>query len=428
MNTLMHKSARQQKAPTRPTLYAITTPLLLAVLIGLSGCNDNDDNDSDTALLSISSALSGQQEVPSLQNAARGSSSVSINEETGDISGYVTGENLSGPINAAHIHSANAGQNGGVIIGLVQDSANANRFNIPDATQLTAEQLTLLKQGGLYFNMHTTAYPAGEIRGQILPSGYKLAIDHLSGENEVPQAVTTSASGTSYITYHNNTTPAATVNVRTINLSDATNAHLHQAFAGNNGPVIIPLAQQGAEPDLWMAEVELSTEQLAALKAGQVYANVHSLTNPSGELRGQITPEGVYVVRTVLSGDQEVPAVTSSASAVAYTTVNSAGDINAIVRTSGADDATAAHIHQAATGSNGAAIIPLAQDADDVTVWEAPAGSQLDAEQMTAFNSSGLYFNVHTPANTSGEVRGQIMHEDSNVTPAATDTTTPTTY
>jgi hypothetical protein len=40
-------------------------------------------------------------------------------------------------------------------------------WNVPANATLTADQFKAFKQGNLYFNAHSTAFPGGEIRGQI---------------------------------------------------------------------------------------------------------------------------------------------------------------------------------------------------------------------------------------------------------------------
>jgi hypothetical protein len=45
--------------------------------------------------------------------------------------------------------------------------ATAGIWSVPAGTFLTAAQLTALKVGSLYVNVHTVNNPAGEIRGQI---------------------------------------------------------------------------------------------------------------------------------------------------------------------------------------------------------------------------------------------------------------------
>lgn len=68
--------------------------------------------------------------------------------------------------------------------------------------------------------------------------------------------------------------------------------------------------------------------------------------------------------------------------------------------------ATAAHIHQGASGANGTVIVTLTDQGGGK--WAVPAGTVLTEAQAAVFTTNGLYFNVHTAANTSGEIRGQI--------------------
>ena len=66
---------------------------------------------------------------------------------------------------------------------------------------------------------------------------------------------------------------------------------------------------------------------------------------------------------------------------------------------------TAAHIHEAAPGKNGPVIIPLAKKGDTYTV---PAGAKLTDAQFASFQAGNLYVNVHTAANSGGEIRAQL--------------------
>ncbi|MCY7317446.1 MAG: CHRD domain-containing protein, partial [Ramlibacter sp.] len=58
-----------------------------------------------------------------------------------------------------------SGVNGPVIVPLTNDGSGV--WSVPANTVLTADQLKASKQGNLYFNAHSTAFPGGEIRGQI---------------------------------------------------------------------------------------------------------------------------------------------------------------------------------------------------------------------------------------------------------------------
>jgi len=110
-------------------------------------------------------------------------------------------------------------------------------------------------------------------------------------------------------------------------------------------------------------------------------------------------------VQVMLSGSQEVPAVTTSASGSGTITVGDDMSISGSVTTTGVAG-TAAHIHTAAAGQNGPVSIPLTKSGDNG--WAVPAGTKLTDAQFAAFKAGNLYVNVHSEANKGGEIRGQI--------------------
>ena len=115
------------------------------------------------------------------------------------------------------------------------------------------------------------------------------------------------------------------------------------------------------------------------------------------------------VVTFPLSGDQQVPAVTTTATGSGYALVNSMTyALEVVVNTEGVDDATAAHIHTGAAGENGDVLVGLEQSADDMGMWMTPADTMIDIDTYDVLISGGHYVNIHTPANPDGELRGQI--------------------
>jgi len=106
-----------------------------------------------------------------------------------------------------------------------------------------------------------------------------------------------------------------------------------------------------------------------------------------------------------LSGDQEVPPVTTSASGSGTISVGADKTVSGSVMVKGVN-ATAAHIHEAAKGKNGPVIVPLTKSGDNT--FSVPAGAKLTDAQMQALQSGGLYVNVHSAANPNGEIRAQL--------------------
>lgn len=302
-----------------------------------------------------------------------------------------------------------------------------------DGAALTASQITAFDGQGLYFNVHSAANPNGEIRSQIVPSASAFVTDSgnpvvdnagnpassntfsalLSGDQEVP-ATTTSASayGTIVLDPVAKTISGALVTSGIV----GTAAHIHNALPGVSGPVVFPLA---GGPTVWtLAATSISDAQIADLKAGAYYLNVHSAAAPNGEIRGRLNQQLRFAA---LNGANEVPAVTTTASGTGVLALNpTTNQISGFVKTAGITG-TAAHIHEGAAGVAGGVIVPLTETPAGSGVWVVPAGRLLTTSQVASFNAGNLYFNVHSTANPGGEIRGQIVAATIKLGTAALD-------
>ena len=109
-------------------------------------------------------------------------------------------------------------------------------------------------------------------------------------------------------------------------------------------------------------------------------------------------------VKVTLAGDQEVPPVKSAGTGGGTIVVGTDKSVSGSVMTTGITG-TAAHIHEAAAGTNGPVIVPLTKAGDTYTV---PAGAKLTDAQFASFQAGNLYVNVHTAANPGGEMRAQL--------------------
>ena len=117
-------------------------------------------------------------------------------------------------------------------------------------------------------------------------SATALAADvKLSGDQEVP-AVKSAGSAAGAITIGDHGAVSGSV---TATGFTPTAAHIHQAAAGKNGPVIVPFTKDGDKFSA-PAGAKLTPDQMKAYKAGELYVNVHSAANPGGEVRAQLKP------------------------------------------------------------------------------------------------------------------------------------------
>ncbi len=139
--------------------------------------------------------LSGFEEVPAVSTDANGEFRARISNDESSISYELNYSDLQGNITQAHIHFAQAGVNGGVAVWLCSNLASpptpvgvqpcaaspgsvsgmitAGDVVGPGGQGISAgefdELLRAIRAGKTYVNVHTSAFPGGEIRGQIDP-------------------------------------------------------------------------------------------------------------------------------------------------------------------------------------------------------------------------------------------------------------------
>ena len=106
-----------------------------------------------------------------------------------------------------------------------------------------------------------------------------------------------------------------------------------------------------------------------------------------------------------LTGSNEVPPATTSATGTADITVGADRSVKATV-TAKDMTATASHIHMGAAGSNGPVIVPFTKSGDNA--FSAAPDAKLTEEQFAAYKAGKLYVNVHSAKDPGGEIRGQL--------------------
>jgi len=231
-----------------------------------------------------------------------GVSSLVLDTSTKQLTYKLTIQNVTG-ITQAHIHAGAAGTNGGVVLTLCGAPPNTPPNPAPPPCNFTPStpsltgtltlndaQIDALTTNGYYINAHTPANPGGEIRGQIHPfAAPHTFLATLLGSNEVPP-VTTNANGAASLEL-DNTQTQLTYLVAVSNISNITASHIHRGAAGANGGIIhpLPFAAGAFAPGSPIAgTIDLTPEDLNDLLLGDFYINVHTTTNPGGEIRGQI--------------------------------------------------------------------------------------------------------------------------------------------
>jgi hypothetical protein len=170
---------------------------------------------------------------------------------------------------------------------------------------------------------------------------------------------------------------------------------------------VMPAATSGAIPE---QTFPVTATQVQRLKSGSFYFKIRT-PNGTGDISGVISLVEVQYTVT-LSGAQEVPAVSSSATGVGTVALNRAEDTLFVnLSFSGlSSNAIAAHIHgPAARGVNGGVVFDLSEGTPSATAGNIPQRMfSITPVQLADLKAKRFYFNIHTTNNIGGEIRGQI--------------------
>jgi len=132
-----------------------------------SACNKDDDIPAEKVNYNISATANGSQEVPAVTTGGTGTATGTYNKNTNLLNYTVTWTGLSGNATLMHFHGpADPGVSAGVSLGITGFTSAPSGSYTGSAT-LTDDQETQLLGGKWYYNVHTAAHGAGEIRGQV---------------------------------------------------------------------------------------------------------------------------------------------------------------------------------------------------------------------------------------------------------------------
>jgi hypothetical protein len=148
-------------------LFVILSTMLTASLAFAAGNNFKAD-------------LEGQNEVPGVVTKAKGEAKFELSNSGKSIKYTLVVRDIEN-VTAAHIHLGAPGNNGQPLVNIFSDKKKEGKFrgNLSQSTitdkdligdlkgKSISDLVALIKSGDAYVNVHTDAYPNGEIRGQI---------------------------------------------------------------------------------------------------------------------------------------------------------------------------------------------------------------------------------------------------------------------
>lgn len=236
--------------------------------------------------------MDGAQESPSVATSAKGLSSLKLNTTMDSLWYSVYTTNLSGPITSAHIHNGALGVTGGIAATFTAATGN-KIMGVLTGTDVTNVLINNMLTGATYVNVHTSANPNGEIRGQIyrvMREGYTISMD---GNQETP-AVSTNGNGIGIVSVNRDWDNAHYMIMTTFASSNG--IHFHKAAMGVSGGVINDISSvysNNGAFGYWRAGDTSPFSPFTTTRANQMdsdslYVNLHTTGNPNGEIRGQV--------------------------------------------------------------------------------------------------------------------------------------------
>lgn len=333
--------------------------------------------------------LTGTQEVPPNASAADGCGTMIVDPINNKITYRIVVTNLSSAETAAHIHGpAGPGVAGPIMFALPLGAVKSGVINYNQSQEAD------ILAGRIYVNVHTTNFPGGEVRGQLVTH-----VASIDAAQEVP-ANGSPARGFGLFMY-DNVANSLDYYIAYAGLSAAeTAAHIHGfARIGANAGIKHTLPAGNLKVGTW----NFTDADEENLFNGMTYVNIHSTNFPGGEIRGQVVSTVVPI-----DGTQEVPPTSSTGVGCGFISLDLTGNnLSYDIRYANLTSAeTAAHIHGFGGPTQNAGIKhTLPAGARKLGNW-AYGAVQSDENLIKA----GLtYINVHTTNFPGGEVRGQIQ-------------------
>ena len=348
----------------------------------------------------FTTSLTGSNEVPAVTTNGTATAWAVLSPDMTSLTFHITYAQLDSTFTAAHFHSGKAGTNGGVVFPITTfqgNTATGTWNNLPDSI------ITQLLNGDIYMNVHSKAHPNGELRGQLEPVNGIGFTAMLNADQETPPTASI-ATGTAWAVLSNKGS-MVTYSITVAGLSSAFSAaHFHVGPTGVSGGVVHPITfTDSSAMGTWTGVPDTLITKF--LNNG-MYLNVHTSSNPAGEIRGQLTHQGEISFKADLDGAQETPSVTTPALGTAWAILSS--DMKSLsydVTYANLDSTfTAEHIHMGAMGNPGPVVMPLTVMNNNATgTW-----TNFPDSMIEHLIKEDLYVNVHSKKNPNGEIRGQL--------------------
>lgn len=333
-----------------------------------------------------------------------------------------------GDVTAMHVHRGAVGVDGPPVVDLLSGGA---AFSV--ATLAASDTLSIAPAlaaeiagtpGDFYVNIHTNAALNGLVRQQLSADGPIEALATLRGSEEL-SVIDPTARGACVLSVGADLGLDYVIAMRNPPVTSVMDAHVHIGPAMTNGDVLVNLAVGSATVDgakgTLTGRVVPTLEQIARVcnALDRFYVNVHTLAAPAGVARGQLGAGPAEFWMPLTAAEESVPPSDPNGRGGATLHFDSltTGRVHlAVPPAQGIGNVMMAHVHEGTAMNDGPPVIFLHTGADYVhntasfsAEGEISCTPELLARMLA--NPAAFYVNLHTAADPSGAVRGQLSQE-----------------
>jgi CHRD domain/Secretion system C-terminal sorting domain len=384
----------------KKTLLLIST--LFVLISSVSGITFREN-------LLFTSKLTGADVVPAVVTNAKGLSSIMLNRTMDTISINMSFIELSSAITSVKIYAGAASSNGSLILDL-SPNIGLNRLATKIGGAVVKTNISNFMKENLYLVVTTTSNPTGELGGQIILEKDWNFVSDLAHAETLPLV-----GGSSYgLGSFNLSLSRAKLDFRIVcqNMNSAiTGAILHYGKVGSIGSIALDISSF-VNGNVIFGSIVPSSNLVDSLLSQNVYLNIKTANNPTGELRKQLAHYKGLTFDASLSGTQMVPPLTNNGKGVCIIRLSPALDslyFDAVLSgLSSSIDYAHLHIGNAGT-AYGALQIDFSSGISGNRIKGKRGGSAISTTLIKRLLTSNLSLVVHTTNLPTGELRGQVI-------------------
>jgi hypothetical protein len=257
--------------------------------------------------LSFDAFGEGKQMIPPVPTTAHAVCVIRLSPALDTLFYDIVADDIQTQINYSHLHVGNAGVPYGALQVDFSPSIRGHRIKgFKRGTGIGSTTIARLLVSNLALALHTSEYPDGEVRGQIVRfahEGYTVRMDAAQSAPGTGSA----AVGTGFVSMDRDQEFVHYAWLANGLSGMATAAHFHEGGQGQTGGVVYDMTSMMSVSGnnvsangYWKKSdsAPLTQNIVTLFETNKIYLNIHTASNPNGEIRGQVLKGQVFFPST----------------------------------------------------------------------------------------------------------------------------------